>query len=181
VSRHGSSRRSARICKLFATSAKRVVAGARIVRVKNARGKQRSARCRLVRPRQRLPRPSRRINDDVGVSAVNAELHHLLMERGWIEVDRADGRAMYDWPPSDSDEDHESTYVIVDLRGEPAAGPPYRVAVVNGDRLMYEAESALVADLDTIEARRCGGCTHCPQRSGAVAAPFCLFEVSCET
>jgi hypothetical protein len=66
---------------------------------------------------------------------------------------------MDDWPPSAPDEDHEITYVIVDLRGEVGVGPPYRVSVVNGDRLMYEAESVLVADLDTIEARRCAGCT----------------------
>ena len=65
---------------------------------------------------------------------------------------------MCDWPPSAPDEDHEITYVIVDLRGEAGVEPPHRVSVVNGDRLMYEAESALVADLDTIEASRCAGC-----------------------
>jgi hypothetical protein len=149
--------------------------------VKNARRKQRSARRRLVHPRQRIRRPSREINDEVGVSVANAELHQVLTERGWIEFDRADGRSMYDWPPSAPDEDHEITYVIVDLRGEASVGPPYRVSVVNGDRLMYEGESALVAELDTIEASRCAGCTPCSHRSGTVAAPSCLLEVSCET
>jgi hypothetical protein len=72
-----------------------------------------------------------------------------------------DELTMYDWPPSAPDEDHEITYLIIDLRGEPGAGPPYLVSVVNDDRLMYEAESALVADLDTIEAARCAGCTPC--------------------
>jgi hypothetical protein len=162
VFRPGSSRRSARICKVFATSAKRIGAGARIVRVKNARRKQRSVRRRLVHPRQRLRRTSRKINDDVGASVANVELHQLLTERGWVELDRACGRVMYDWPPSAPDEDHEITHVIVDLRGEAGVEPPYRVSVVNGDRLMYEVESALVADLDTIEASRCAGCTPCP-------------------
>jgi hypothetical protein len=82
---------------------------------------------------------------------------------------------MFDWPPSALDEDHEITYLIIDLRGEPDAGPPYRVSVVNGNRLMYEVESALVADLDTIEAVRCAGRTPCPQRSCAVVAPSCLL------
>ena len=148
--------------------------------MKNARREQRSARRRLVQPRQRIRRTSRKINDDV-VSVANAELHQLLTERGWIEFDRADGMTMYDWPPSAPDEDHEITYAIVDLRGEASVGPPYRVSVVNGDRLMYEGESALVADLDTIEASRCAGCTTCSHRSGTEAAPSCLLEVSCET
>jgi hypothetical protein len=72
---------------------------------------------------------------------------------------------MYDWPPSAPDEDHELTNLITDLRGEPGAGPPYRVSVVNGNRLMYKVESALVADLDTIEASRCAGCAPCPHES----------------
>jgi hypothetical protein len=165
VFRPGSSRRSVRICKLLETSAKRVVAGARIVRVKNARRKQRSARRRRVQPPQRLRRTFHSVNGDVGVSVANAELHQLLTERGWIEFDRADGRTMYDWPPSVANEDHEITYVIVDLRGDAGGGPPYRVSVVNGDRLMYEAESALVADLDTIEAARCAGCMPCPHEA----------------
>lgn len=148
--------------------------------MKNARRKQRSARRRLVQPRQRIRRTSRKIND-VGVSVANVKLHQLLTERGWIEFDRADGMTMYDWPPSAPDEDHEITYVIVDLRGELGVEPPYRVSVVNGDRLMYEAESALVADLDTIEASRCAGCAPCPRRSGAAVAPSWLLAVSCET
>lgn len=163
--RLGSSRRSARICKVFATSANRVVAGARIATVKNARGKQRSAQRRLVQPGQTVRRTSRKVNGDVGVSVANTELHHLLTERGWIESCRADRRIMYDWPSSAPDEDHEATYLIIDLRGEASGGPPYRVSVVNGDRLMYEVESALVADLDTIETTRCAGCVPCPHEA----------------
>jgi hypothetical protein len=166
VFRLGSLRPSVRICTVFAISAEHVVAGARILRVKNARRKQGSAWSGLVQPRQRIRRTSRKVNDDGVVSLANAELHQLLTDRGWIEFCRADGRTMYDWPPSAPDEDHESTYVIVDLRGEMGVGPPYRVSVVNGDRLMYEAESALVADLDTIEATRCAGCTSVRTKRG---------------
>ncbi|MDT5059361.1 MAG: hypothetical protein QOF66_7727 [Mycobacterium sp.] len=163
--RHGSSRRSARICTVFAISEKHVVAGARIIRVKNARGKQRSARRRLVQPGQTIRRTSHKVNGDVGVSVANAELDQLLTERGWIESCRADGRTMYDWPPSAPDIYHEITYLITDLRGEPGAGPPYRVSVVNGDRMMYEVESALIAHLDTIEAARCAECMPCPHEA----------------
>jgi hypothetical protein len=133
--------------------------------VKNARHKQRSARRRLVQPDQAIRRTSREVNRDAGVSAANAELHHLLAERGWIEVCRADGRTMFDWPPSAPDDEHEITYLIIDLRGQPDAGSPYRVSVVNGDRLMYEVESALVADLDTIEATQCAECLPCPHEA----------------
>ncbi len=69
---------------------------------------------------------------------------------------------MYDWPPSAPNGDHEITYLIVDLRDAVRDGPSYRVSVVNGDRLMYEVKSELVADLDTIEASRCAGCAPCP-------------------
>jgi hypothetical protein len=130
--------------------------------VKSAGRKQMSVRRRLVNPRQRIRSTSRKINDDVGVSVGNVEVHQLLTERGWVEFDRADGRVMYDWPPSAPDEEHEFTHLIIDLRGEPGAEPPYRVSVVNGDRLTYAFEAALVADLDTIEASRCAGCTPCP-------------------
>ena len=122
---------SGRIWKVFAISAKCVVAEARIVRVKNARRQRRSARRRTVQPRHTVRRTSRKVNGDVGVSVANAELHHRLTERGWMECCRADGRIMYDWPQSSPNDDHEITYLIVDLRGE----PPYRVSVVNGDRL----------------------------------------------
>jgi hypothetical protein len=87
---------------------------------------------------------------------------------------------MYDWSPSAPDEGHEFTYLIIDLRGDHGAGPPYRVSVVNGDRLMYEVESALVADLDTIEAARCAGVCRArtkPRGSG----PLAPLEVSYKT
>lgn len=133
--------------------------------MQNARRKQRSGRRPLVEPGETGWRTSRKADGDVGVSLANAELHHLLTERGWNEYCRADGRTMYDWPPSAPDKEHEITYLIVDLLGEPGAGPPYRVSVVSGDRLMYEVDSALVADLDTIEATRCPGCTPCPHEA----------------
>lgn len=95
----------------------------------------------------------------------DVELDQLLTGRGWVEFDCVDGLTMYDWPPSAPNGDHEITYLIVDLRGETGAGPPYRVSVVNGDRLTYVVESALVADLDTIETSRCAGCTPCPHEA----------------
>jgi hypothetical protein len=73
-----------------------------------------------------------------------------------------EGHVRDDWPPSASEEEHEIAYLISGFRGGPGGGPRYRVSVVNGDRLMYEAESSLVADLGTIEASRCAGCTPCP-------------------
>jgi hypothetical protein len=129
--------------------------------MKNAGRKQTKLRRRRVQASVEIRRSPRRSKDDAGVVGANAELHRLLTERGWIDSRRADGRTMYDWPPSAPNEDHEITYLIVDLRGGASVGPPYRVFVVNGDRLIYEAETALVADLDNIEARRCAGCTTC--------------------
>lgn len=129
--------------------------------MKNARRKQRSARRRLVQPGQPIRRTSRKVNRDAGVSVANTELHHLLTVRGWTEVCRAEGPTIYDWPPSAPDEDHEITYLTNDLRGKPGVWPLCRVSAVNGDRLMYEVESASVADLDKIEATRCAGCTPC--------------------
>lgn len=122
--------------------------------MKNVRRKQRSSRRRPIEQRQTVQRTSRKVNGDVGSPVANAQLHHLLTERGWIEACRADGRTMYDWQSSAPDDDHEITYLIVDLR----RAPPYCVSVVNGNRLMYEVESALIADLDTIEGTRCAGC-----------------------
>jgi hypothetical protein len=152
---------SGRIWKVFATSAERVIAKARSVRVNKASRKQRGARHRLVGARQWIPRTPPKDDDHGGVAVADVELNQLLTDRGWVEFDRVDELAMFDWPPSAPDEEHEFTYLIIDLRGEPGAGPPYRVSVVNGDRLMYEVESALVADLNTIEASRCAGCTPC--------------------
>jgi hypothetical protein len=105
------------------------------------------------------------VDDHGGVAVADFELNQMLTERGWIEFDRVDGLTTYEWPPSASADDHEITYLIIDLRGDPGAGPPYRVSVVNGDRLMYEVESALVADIETIEASRCAGCTPCPREA----------------
>jgi hypothetical protein len=129
--------------------------------VNKASRMQRGARRRPVESRQRTRRTPPDIDDHGSVAVADVELNQLLTDRGWVEFDRVDELTVYDWPPSAPDEEHEFTYLIVDLRGEPGAGPPYRVSVVNGDRLMYEAESALVADLNAIEASRCAGCTHC--------------------
>jgi hypothetical protein len=84
------------------------------------------------------------------------DLDQLLLNRGWIAVDRGDGHAMYDWPPSAPSSEHEITYLIVDACGK--YGPPYRVSVVDGERFMYDIASHLVADLDMIEESRCTNC-----------------------
>lgn len=126
--------------------------------------KQRNAR-RPVESRQRTLRTPPKVDDHSGVAVADVELNQLLTERGWIEFDRADGLTTYEWPRSASDDNYEITYLVIDLRGDPGAGPPYRVSVVNGDRLMYEVESALVADIEMIEVRRCAGCTPCPREA----------------
>jgi hypothetical protein len=165
VCRPGSSRPSGRIWNMFAVSAERVIAEARIVRVNRACPKQRSARRRPVWSRQRVLGAPPQIDDHGGVAVADVELDQLLTGRGWVEFERVDGLTMYDWPPSAPNGDHEITYLIVDLRGAVRVGPSYRVSVVDGDRLMYEVKSELVADLDTIEASRCTGCTRCPDEA----------------
>jgi hypothetical protein len=133
--------------------------------VNKASRKQRGARRRAVESRQRTRCTPLKVDDHGGGAVADVELNRLLTDRGWVEVDRIDELTVYDWPPSAPDQEHEFTYLIIDLRGEPGAGPPYRVSVVNGDRLMYGAESELVADLDTIEASRCAGCMPCLQEA----------------
>lgn len=140
------------------------------------RRKRRSARRKPVRPLLGILRTPPTITSHSGVAVADVELDRLLTDRGWVEFDRVNGLTMYDWPPSAPDDGHEITYLIVDLHIAAGVGSPYRVSVVNGDRLMYEVGSALVADLDTIEATRCAGCV--TRRRGAVAAQL---EVSCET
>lgn len=167
--RHGSSRRSARTWKMFAPSAKSVIAEARLVRVTRTSRKPRSARRNPVRSRRGMRTPPKIASRD-GLTVADVELHQLLTDRGWVVIDRVDEVATFNWPPSAPDQEHEFTYLIIDLRGERGAGPPYRVSVVSGDRLMYEAGSALVADLDTIEAARCAGCMPCPHEACWVAA-----------
>lgn len=130
-----------------------------------ARREQRSTRRQSVGRGNGSPalRPRSMIRG--GVAVADVELHQLLTGRGWVEIDRVDELTMYDWPPSAPDKEHEFTYLIIDLRSDPGAGPAYRVSVANGDRLMYEVEAELVADLDTIEASRCAGCTPCPHEA----------------
>jgi len=82
------------------------------------------------------------------------ELDRLVLDRGWIAVDRADGYAMYDWPPSSQNANHEVTYLILDVTG--CNRPPsYRVSCLDGKRAMYETAPSLVADLDLIATRLC--------------------------
>jgi hypothetical protein len=151
---------------MFAPSAECVVAEARLVRVTSASRKRRSNAWREpVRSRRGTRRTSPKPDDRGRVAVADVELNQLLTDRGWVEVDRVDELTMFDWSPSAPDEDHEITYLIIDLRREPGAGPPYLVSVVNGDRLMYEVESALVADLDTIEAARCAAGMPCPHEA----------------
>jgi hypothetical protein len=161
VFRPGSSKRSDRIWKMFAPSATSVVAEARLVRVTRASSQARECSAQNRSATTRISRTHPAIASHSGVAVADGELHQLLTDRGWVEIDRVDELTMYDWPPSAPDEEHESTYLIIDLRGQPGAGSPYRVSLVNGDRLMYEVESALVADLNRIEASRCAGCTPC--------------------
>jgi hypothetical protein len=130
--------------------------------MKKATRKRKNARRSAVGPAQRLRLAASNFLEQDGAAVADPGLDKILIQRGWTVVDRGDGLTMYDWPPSAPDDDHEITYLIIDLRGVPDVGPPYRVSVVNGDRLMYEVESALVADLDTIEASRCVVCTPCP-------------------
>jgi hypothetical protein len=86
-----------------------------------------------------LPTHRKIAGNDVAV--VNVELDLLLAERGWVEFDRVDDLTMYDWPPSGPDEEHEITYLVIDLRGAPGAGPRYRMSVVDGDRLSTATEN----------------------------------------
>lgn len=64
---------------------------------------------------------------------------------------------MYDWLPSAPDIDHDITSLIVDLTGRYRM-PPYRLSLADGERVLYHSASALVTDLDAIEARRYGTC-----------------------
>jgi hypothetical protein len=165
VFRPGSSKRSDRIWKMFAPSAKSFFDEARLVRVTRDRRKRRSARRKPVRPLLGILRTPPTITSHSGVAVADVELDRLLTDRGWVEFDRVNGLTMYDWPPSAPDEEHGITYLIIDLRGQPGAGSPYCVSLANGDRLMYEVESALTADLNTIEASRCAGCAPCPREA----------------
>ncbi|ORB62778.1 hypothetical protein BST47_22555 [Mycolicibacterium tusciae] len=88
--------------------------------------KQRGTRRRAVESRQRTRRTPPKVDDHGGVAVADVELNQLLTDRGWVEFDRTDKLTVYDWPPSAPGEEHEFTYLIVDLRGEPCAGPLYR-------------------------------------------------------
>jgi len=87
------------------------------------------------------------------------ELDFLLLERGWVAVDRAQNYAVYDWPPSAPHAQHDITYLIVDLTGR-FSFPPYRVSIVNDDPIEYDSAATLVDNLGRIEARRCSGRGH---------------------
>ena len=87
------------------------------------------------------------------------ELDFLLLERGWVAVDRAQNYAVYDWPPSAPHAQHDITYLIVDLTGR-FSFPPYRVSIVDDDPIEYDSAATLVDNLGMIEARRCSGRGH---------------------
>ena len=87
------------------------------------------------------------------------DLDFLLLERGWVAVDRAQNYAVYDWPPSAPHAQHDITYLIVDLTGR-FSFPPYRVSIVDDDPIEYDSAATLVDNLGMIEARRCSGRGH---------------------
>lgn len=139
-------------------------------------GKTGTKRRRAPEGRNRRIRPTGGGIATNGLGVANADLHYVLIDRGWTEWDRADGLIMYDWPPSASGDDHESTYLIVDSRGTSAVGlPPYRVSLVSGDRLMYEEQRELEADLEAIEAGRCAACM-----AGSLRSAVATFSLALE-
>ncbi|GAB5023038.1 hypothetical protein JHV675_53130 [Mycobacterium avium subsp. hominissuis] len=93
----------------------------------------------------------------IGSTGTTVDLDRLLIARGWVVVDRADEYAIYDWSLSAPDIAHDITCLIIDLTGRYRM-PPYRLSLADGERVLYHSASALVTDLDAIEARRCGTC-----------------------
>ncbi|OBI32845.1 hypothetical protein [Mycolicibacter sinensis] len=85
---------------------------------------------------------------------IDPELDTVLAEHGWILVDREGWSDTYDWPPSESDTTGDVTYLIITQPVPPLRTCPYRLCLVDGERLLYSTSDALVADLDAIEAYR---------------------------
>lgn len=88
--------------------------------------------------------------------AVDANLDKLLIGRGWMLVERSWAGDVYDWPASAANRSHEVTYLIAAADDSLDSGAPYRVALIDGELRAYDDKDCLAADLDGIEARRCG-------------------------
>ncbi|WP_139809216.1 hypothetical protein [Mycobacterium avium] len=88
--------------------------------------------------------------------AVDANLDKLLIDRGWMLVERSWAGDVYDWPASAANRGHEVTYLIAAADDSLDSGAPYRVALIDGELRAYDDKDCLAADLDGIEARRFG-------------------------
>jgi hypothetical protein len=88
--------------------------------------------------------------------AADDDLDDLLIDRGWILVERGGFGDVYDWPASAADPSQEVTYLLVQADGSWFGLPPYRVRLVNGERETYDDADRLVADLDRIEGHSFG-------------------------
>lgn len=89
---------------------------------------------------------------------VDSGLDELLVSRGWALVERSPAGDVYDWLDSALVADHEPTYLIVATAHVVDSAPPYRVWLVDGQRLTYDCAACLAADLDRIETHRCCSC-----------------------
>lgn len=88
--------------------------------------------------------------------AVDANLDKLLIDRGWMLVERSWAGDVYDWPASAANRDHEVTYLIAAADDSLDSGAAYRVALIDGELRAYDHKDCLAADLEDIEARRFG-------------------------
>ncbi|WP_155770844.1 hypothetical protein [Mycobacterium colombiense] len=79
-----------------------------------------------------------------------------MIDRGWTLVERSWTGDVYDWLASAARPDHEVTYLIAAAEDRLDGGAPYRVALIDGELRAYDDAACLAADLDGIEARRCG-------------------------
>jgi len=91
---------------------------------------------------------------DTVLMAVNADLDRTLARRGWILTERDRSGDVYDWGPSATPSNPEPTYLIVASDQVMDGLQPYRVRLVDGQRLTYDTAECLATDLDAIEARR---------------------------
>ncbi|ODR05276.1 hypothetical protein BHQ21_15010 [Mycobacterium sherrisii] len=79
-----------------------------------------------------------------------------MIDRGWMLVERSWAGDVYDWPASAANRSHEVTYLIAAADDSLDSGAPYRVVLIDGELRAYDDKDCLAADLDGIEARRCG-------------------------
>ncbi|MEB3031773.1 hypothetical protein [[Mycobacterium] nativiensis] len=85
---------------------------------------------------------------------MDPDLDSVLVEHGWILFDREGLCDIYDWPPSETGAAGAITYLMVAQPAPPLRRCPYRVCLVDGERLMYSTFDALLADLAAIETYR---------------------------